>query len=250
MITKGKILLPPRITLYGVEGIGKSNFGACAADPLFLPTEDGSNELDVARFPLCESWEKVAECLEYVLANDIEYRTLVVDSIDWLEKIIWRRVCKEKNIQNIEDAGYGKGYTFAIDKWILFLSMLDRVRLEKKMAVVLIAHAEVKRYDSPESEPYDRYQMKLHKSALAIVTEWSDALLFANYRVIVRKTDVGFKKEVRRAVESSDYRLIYCNEKPAFRAKNRYGLPDELPFEKNQSWSTLMEAIKKAREEN
>ena len=47
---------PPRIMLYGTEGIGKSTFAAQAPSPIFLPTEDGLGEIDCASFPLCKKY--------------------------------------------------------------------------------------------------------------------------------------------------------------------------------------------------
>ena len=48
------------------------------------------------------------------------------------------------------------------------------------MTVILVGHAEIKRFDSPETEPYDRYQPKLHAPASALIQERMDAVLFAN----------------------------------------------------------------------
>ena len=45
-ITKGKTPKPPIILLYGQEGVGKSTFAAKAPGTIFVPTEDGLNEID------------------------------------------------------------------------------------------------------------------------------------------------------------------------------------------------------------
>ena len=102
------------------------------------------------------------------------------------------------------------------------------------MVVIQTAHSVIKRFDSPEHEPYDRFEIKLHAKASALVQEHSDCVLFANFRVSTTKSDVGFKKKVNRAVGAGE-RLMFTQERPAFLAKNRYSLPHELPMD----WTTL-----------
>lgn len=246
MILTGKQIKPPRILLIGVEGIGKSDFGASAYLPVFIPTEDGIDELDVARFPKAEKYEDIIIYLDYLLDNEHDRKTVVVDSADWMERLIHKKIAAERNVKSIEDIGYQKGYTFSLDKFIPIKEKLERLRDEKGMAIIFTAHAKVKRYNSPEVEPYDRYQPKMHDLLTEYMSEWVDAVLFANYRVIINKTDVGFGKEVRRASGTGE-RVMYASERPAFRAKNRYGLPESMPFDKGESWNTLMTEIKNSR---
>ena len=62
------------------------------------------------------------------------------------------------------------------------------------MAVILVGHSIVKTFNSPDTENYDQYQLKLDKHASAKAVEWCDAMLFANYEVKVKKVDEGFDK--------------------------------------------------------
>lgn len=247
MITRERVFLPPRIILYGPEGIGKSDFGASAFKPVFIPVEEGSENLDVDKFPRPKNFEEFRSYIKYLLENDVENETLVIDTADWLEKLIWDEVCEQRNVKSIEDIGYAKGYSFAQDKWNNLLDKLDELRKNKKMAIVFLSHSIIKRYDSPDVNPYDRYMLKLHQKASSRLTEWSDALLFANYVVTIDETDVGFNKKVRRGT-GGQYRAMYSCERPAFKAKNRYNLPEEMPFEKGASWQTLVQAIKDGRD--
>jgi hypothetical protein len=57
----------------------------------------------------------------------------------------------------------------------MLIDGLTALRDERGMGVVIAAHSEIKRFDSPDTEPYDRYQPKLHKGASAIVQEAMDA---------------------------------------------------------------------------
>lgn len=248
IVKTGAVVKPPRILLYGVEGIGKSFFGASAINPIFVPTEEGTEELNVARFPKAIKFDEVMDNLRLLYTEEHDYKTVVIDSIDWLESLVWAHTCAVHAKSNIEDFGYGKGYKYAMDAWERFISGLDKLREDKGLAVVLIGHAEIKRFDSPELEPYDRYQIKLHNQIASKLVEWCDAVLFANYQIFTTKTDVGFNKKVVRGI-GGDSRLMYTEERPAFKAKNRYGLPPELPFVKGEAWNTLMEAIRAGRQQ-
>ena len=246
IVTTDKVSRPPRICLYSVEGFGKSTFGASALNPICLPTEDGLDELEMAKLPRPTTFDEALASLRMLYEEDHDYRTLVIDTLDWLEPLIWEHVCTIHGHDGIESFGYGKGFVYALDEWVRLLKNLDKLRNDKGMAILLIAHSEIRRYDSPDTEPFDRYQMKLHRLVAAKVGEWVDALIFANYKVFTEKTDVGFKKKVTRGTGGID-RFMYTEERPAYKAKNRFGLPEELPFVKGEAWNVLMEAIKTSR---
>jgi len=169
-VVKGKLKNPHLLLLYGTDGVGKSTFGASAPNPIFLGTEDGTASLDVARFPAPESFAQVIESIEVLSKEPHDYKTLVVDSLDWLEPLVWEKVCKDGEKKKIEDFGYGKGFSNALHEWRKMMNALKSLRFSKGMDIVLIAHSQVKTFNDPSLvEGYDRYQMKLNDKASALL---------------------------------------------------------------------------------
>ena len=238
-VTRGKIELPELIVLYGTEGVGKSTFAASAPKPIFLGTEKGTANLDVARLPSPQSVDDVKLALTELTNEAHDFATLAVDSLDWLEPIIHAQVCKEGGgVNHIDNAygGYGKGYVAATNLWRQLTQMMADLREKKKMNIILLAHAEVKTFQDPQNNAgYDRYQMKLHKGASALVREFVDCVFFANYETYTKQD----KQQKTRAYGEGS-RLMHTERRPAFDAKNRFSLPAELPL----SWEDYMLAKK------
>jgi len=218
--------------LYGTHGVGKSTFGAMSDKPIFIQTEDGLGEVACDKFPLARSFDDVMRALSELYTEEHPYQTVVVDSLDWLERLIWEDVCRQRTVESIEDIGYAKGYVFALTQWREFLTGLEALRADRGMMIVLIAHAKIETFQNPETENYDRYVPRLHKLASAVVQEWCDEVLFATYRVHVKQTKEGFDKKTTKGVGTGE-RIVRTTERPAHVAKNRLNLPDELPLDWN-----------------
>lgn len=243
-IQRGCAPMPPRIMLYGVEGIGKSTFAAEAPKPIFVQTEDGLAQIDCDKFPLATTFEEVQQALAELQAQAHDYETVVIDSLDWLERLVWDAVCKEYGVKSIEkaDGGYAKGYTHALTYWRQTVDLLGALRTGKGMAVVLIAHAKVEKFEDPESAAYDRYSPRLHKHASALICEWSDAVLFATRKFRTQSEDAGFnrKRTIANAIgKDGGERILRCVGGPSCIAKNRFGLAEELPL----SWAAFVAAL-------
>ena len=221
---------PPRTILYGTAGIGKSSFGASAEKPIFVSTEDGLDAIATSAFPLCQSWDDVIGALDALLDEKHDFQTLVLDSLDWTERLIWQKVADDAGVKGIENIGYGKGYKSALDYWRELLWRIDALREAKGMQSILLAHTKIKRFDDPLNEPYDRYMLDLHDSAASVLVEWCDILAFANYRISTVKSDVGFNQKHVRAVGAGE-RMLYTQEKPGWHAKSRWSLPDTMPLD-------------------
>ena len=187
--------------------------------------------IDCDSFPVAQSFEDVLQALsELYLEQDHPYQTLAIDSADWLEQLIWADVCKKRGVESIEDIGYGKGYNFALKQWRDVINGLEALRNERGMGIVLIAHAKIERFENPETETYDRYVPRLHKTASALLQEFCDEVLFACYRVHAAVKDEGFGRKRAQGIGTGE-RILRTTERPAHMAKNRLNLPDELPLD-------------------
>ncbi len=237
-LTRAGVVRPPRVLVYGVEGVGKTTFAASAPNPVFIWTEDGAGTLNPMGFPIAKSFSEVMEAITSLYEEEHDFQTVVTDSMDWLEPLIWQQVCTDKKIGTIEDIGYGKGYVEALTHWRSYLEGMSALRNERNMTIVQLAHSHIKRFDSPETEPYDRYMVKLHDRASALVREHSDVVAFCNYHVEIQKADAGFNKKVARGVTSGK-RFLYLSEKPAYQAKNRYAMPDRVELD----WDAFAEHL-------
>lgn len=226
-VTKGKIKRPKIILVFGADGCGKSTFSSQAPNPIFLGAEDGTSNLDIARFPQPQSWKDVINYLTTLKTENHDYKTVVVDSLDWVEPILHREICAEYGVNSIEKAagGYGKGYGEAVNKWNEFIKCCSDLR-DKGMNVILIAHAEIVKFSDPMMQTeYDRYQLKLYRKSAALLREFCDAVLFATYEMFTKK-DNGRTRAFGEGV-----RVMYTERRPGFDAKNRYGLPFQLSLD-------------------
>lgn len=230
-IKKGRQNKPPRIIIYGLEGLGKSTWASQAPNPIFIPTEDGLGQIDTSAFPLAKSYAEVIDDLRSLGTEEHDYRTVVIDSADWLEPLIWRKLCDEYKVVSIEkvDGGYGKGYIRALDHWAEITSALDWLRETRGMQSIIIAHSKIKSFNDPENPMYDKYMLRLNDRANDHLMEWADAVLFATKKMTVSKD--GDKAIPRPIGAAGGDRIIRTVAGPACSAKNRYNLPEELPLD-------------------
>ena len=229
-ITKGKRARAQKVVIYGTEGIGKSSLASQFPEPLFIDTEGSTDNMDVARLDKPTSWIMLNNQIAFIKANPTVCKTLVVDTIDWAESLCVDNLCAMHGKKGIEDFGYGNGYVYAKEEMGRFLNKLQDL-IEIGINVVLTAHAQIRKFELPdEMGSYDKYELKLGKKTSSqtapLVKEWADLLLFCNYKTYLISQEKSTKKKAQ-----GNQRVMYTEHNPAWDAKNRHGLPSELPLD-------------------
>jgi hypothetical protein len=224
-ITRGVVPRAQRVVVYGVESVGKTTLAAQAPAPIFLDVEDGTSHLDVPRLSV-KAWPALEQAIKEVAAGGHDFKTLVIDSVDWAEKQAIEDMLAKDKKHGIEDYGYGKGYTAIAERMTRWLALLDSV-VARGIHVILIGHSKVARHEPPDGmQPYDRYELKLTKQTGPLVKEWADALLFANFKTRIVEAESGKAKGI-----GGKERVVYTQRSAAWDAKCRVpAVPEEIPM--------------------
>jgi len=240
----GKEIRPPRVLLYAPPKVGKSYFASQMPNHIFMNIEDGLDSIDCTKTPKISTAKEAMDVITSLYRNKHSYETLVVDTADWLEKLICNEIAERHDKKVVEDIPFGKGYPMVVDRWSEFLEGFNALRIEKNMAIVLLAHADVKKYSPPLGDEYDIFSPKLYGkkdkslTSLSLIQEFSDIIMFANFKVITKDVGDGFSKR-KQAIGSPERILYTSSDNPSFVAGNRYGLPSELPF----TWEAFNQAF-------
>lgn len=233
-VKSGRIEQPLRVLVYGPEGVGKSTFGSDAPSPVFLGAEDGTAQMDVSRLPQPERWSEVFDAIADLTEQKHPFETLVVDTVDWIEPLVWDHVIAEQNnpkIKSIEDFGYGKGYIAAVDEWRRFVTALDRLRHARGMHVVLLGHTQQRKQKNPAGDDWDRFTLKINERAGGLLKEWCDDVLFARHEFYTERTrESRDGKDYTAKAQGTGERLLHTSWNAAYDAKNRHSLPDQIPL--------------------
>lgn len=254
-IKKGPSTRPPKIMLIGQEGVGKSTAGAKMPNPVFLCGESGLVGPQFADTPSFTptSWAEALAFCDELASNPSGYKTLVIDTLDWIEPMLYAHVvqaAKKNDIKHIEDFGYGKGYVIAQQEARKMLAVLDKVNAAG-MAVLILSHSQLKTVKNPEGDDYDHFESKVNTKVAGIFKEWCDAVLFARFEIYVRKD--GMKVKAQGGTE----RIVQTTHSAAWDAKNRYGLPEVMDLDMSEIYTRIvagkssgemLEAIKTAAE--
>lgn len=251
-ITNEKRLRAPRIILTGTEKVGKSEFAAGAGKPIFIPIkrEEGIDDLDVPKFPVCESVNDVRAALQTLHTQQHDFGTVVIDSSSTLEALIWEEVCQKNNAKAIGDVdeGYGRGEQKAVLIWQEIVDWLDALRRDRNMASIIIGHVIIKSYHDPLGPSYDQFIWNVNKHASAMMVQWADSVLFANFKTVVRDEKLGFHRDnvKHKATDYTDgARFLYTQKRPGHPGAGR-GIYGRLPYELPLNWNAYMAAVQEA----
>jgi hypothetical protein len=254
---KGRLQTSQRCVFYGPEGVGKSTLAAFSPEPIWVDCEDGTGHLDVARYEFREevgghvpnSLDEVMGAILDLTDNDHDYKTLVIDTADRFEALLYEHILSRdskpgKVLNGIEDYGYGKGYQTALDQWRVVCARLDTLRMRRGMSIVFLAHASIKPFKNPEGEDYDRFGLRLQEKSAGFLREWADLVGFCQFEEGAGRLD---KDQKKAKGFSTGKRLLRMTRTAAFDAKCRLPLPDMVPLEVGNPWAPLAAAIDASR---
>lgn len=233
------------IHVYGSEGVGKSTFAAGAPAVIFIDVEQGTKNINTKRFEFDEKtgrtkpdgWEEFLEAVTLIEKDDHQYKTLVVDTLDAVEALIWEFICKRDGYDTIIEYGFAKGENVvALAEWRKLVAVLERIRA-RGINVITLSHAIVKHFDDPESDGWDRYILKLHEKAGGLVKERADAVLYAQDEKVLQQKGTGAGKKLKAIV--TERRFLYTRKTGSYDAKNRDDLPPVLPLDWDELWGAI-----------
>lgn len=228
-VLTGKQLRPLRVIVYGPGGIGKSFWASQWKESLILDIEGGLGGIDCASIPLIgKPWSEILSTLTELATEEHDYKTIVLDSLDWLERLMHIDICQVRGCISIGDLQYGAGYVQALSYFEELVQHMEALRA-KGMNIVLICHASIKEMKDPTAHLYSKYQLALNAKAAEKMYQWADCVLFAKQEISVTTEKKDFGGVRKRA--GGGERRMYCNDSPTYHAKNRYDLPDEMPLD-------------------
>jgi len=240
-LRKVRSTLPPRTLIYGPPGLGKTTLAAEWPNTVFIQIEDGTpSHLELDSFGILSTYEDVISAVGALYAEEHQFQAVAIDSLDKLEPLVWQAVCEANKWESIETPGYGKGYLAADAFWRDLLGGLNHLRNDRGMTTIMIAHSEVGQFNDPRTASYSRFDIRLHKRALALVEDEMDLMVFLNQEATVKEEKLGFNK-TRQHAEGGIQRWMYLEGRPSLNAKNRYGMPPKLPYNKGKGYAALAE---------
>lgn len=174
----------PKILIHGLAGSGKSTLASQLKRPIFLDIEGGLNYIDCTRTEQITNVDTFYTYLvELYRAKEREYDTIVIDSVDWLVRLITEKAAgiDKDNLDatlNKSNGGYGNGRLVLVNH-IRTKLLPTLVALNKKgYGICLVAHSE--RKDLMDAEGYDttRITPKIDVNTMEAFVEWVDDVFY------------------------------------------------------------------------
>jgi hypothetical protein len=212
-----------------MSGIGKTSFAVGCPNPLIIDLDGGAERYNVDIIKPSSS-DEILDVLTEV--REMDYRTIVIDTLEALQRLIFAEICCKADVDSIEKAfgGYSKGYVAAGETVGKILDALSALIPSRKMPVVL-GQCDVKNVTDPEGE-FTMFVPRANKHLTNRVVEWSDLVLFAT-------------REQSSATGSGNRIMLTTPTKRAI-AKSRLMLPERIDL----SFAPLAAALKQTKAAN
>jgi len=250
---------PPRIVLNAVEGWGKTSCAAYAPALALLMAKGetgyetllGAGLVPQVDTAYVESWPALLAFVNKMAeVEKPNHKVLAFDALGGFERLCHEHVCSRdfKSVWGEKGfSSYQKGYDLAVTDWLMLLAGLDRLRA-RGVTILMLGHVQIRPFKNPLGEDFDRYVANIHHKTWGVTHKWADAVLFGNFRTVLDTLTPGARP---KGIGGTD-RVLYCERRDAYDAKNRYNLPAQLdiPDDPNRIWPTIWDAITKKEEKN
>lgn len=199
------------------------------------------DDIGCARFEP-KSWDEFQRNLLSVGSEEHDYKTLVIDTADWVEMILHRAICEKFGKETLSDFDWGQGNAKAAKAWQWIVGTIQDTLDRKGMGCVVLAHARLEKFTSPEGPSYDRWVPDLADGtkgtpgARSLLIEWADEVFFGKYKEYSAQVDTKGKQGRAIGVGSGD-RVVFTSERPNHIAKRHIEMPDELTFPKENGFA-------------
>lgn len=232
-IIKGRQQTPFAVWIYGHAGLGKSTFGARSPKPLFLGAE-ANDDLEADKLPMPKTWDEFAKQVQWAKSNAKDYETIVIDSLDSVERLLHSKIVTEAKTQTMAQAlgGYGKAYDRAekvLDEE-LRQPLMEMRAAGKNIIVTSHVQKTSSGLDPVLLMQFDAVEPNVHKKIINLFGDWVSCILFATGETIQHK-DANSDKMFAMTTEN---RVLYTERRAGFLAKNRYDLAFEMGLDFNE----------------
>jgi hypothetical protein len=244
------------LVLNAVPGWGKTSCGAHAPEPFVIMAKGETGLLTLlgaGRVPAVDtvvgddgspravaSWHELLAVVDALATTN--YKNVVLDAMGGFERLCHEHVCARDFGGDWGEKGFGsfqKGYSASVPEWLGLLAKLERLADSGKN-VVLLSHAQVRRFQNPAGPDFDRYISDAHEKTWAVTSKWCDAVLFGTFVTAVTGGKTGDRPVKGKGIGGSE-RVVYCEHRDSWDAKNRYGMPEsiDIPNDHQAVWPTI-----------
>lgn len=244
-----KITKPPITVIYGMHGVGKSTFAGSAPKPIFIRTEDRHGHLRVQSFEFAKTFQAVRDAINYLRTEQHDFKTVVLDSLDWTQDLIFAEICEKYGARNISDKkklAFGLGYQLAEEIWTTdLLKPLVMLAEERKMIPIMISHFKERYIEDAEGNSYKRYDIDLQDRACARVHEMADIVAFMEYRTTSEEKESKAGGTFTK-ISSTGQVVLRLHPQPYFTTKLYGNMPPTLEIPKTGGWQVFSDVLRKA----
>lgn len=225
---QGKMFL-----IYGGPKTGKTTTACQFSKPLLLAFEPGYNLIDGVKAVSVTSWVDMKNYAKQLKKPEVRamYDTLIIDTAPLMWGLAEKFVKTQKDIEDLTDLGFGKGYRAVRDEFQDVINSLGQMGY----TLVFISHAEKKDYVDALGVSHSGITPAMDKRPREIISGLVDVYMF-----VCQESDGNGGNRPVAFFRGGTYGDVEIE------AGSRYG--DGLPVKINFNYDELVKAVQSADE--